>query len=56
MRYSVYEEMSGGLNTVLKTDSLEEAKARYRQCWGAQRGAGGIWDNTTPKGGYGWVN
>lgn len=56
MRYRVYEEMSGGLNTVLLTDSLDEARQRYSKCYGSQRGAGGIWDETTPKGKYGWVS
>ncbi len=55
MRYRVYEEMNGSREIVLETDSLEEAKARYAKCWGAGRGAGGIWDNQTPKGGYGWI-
>lgn len=55
MRYRVYEQSGGGLTTVLLTDSLEEARARYKTCYGSQRGAGGIWDNNTPKGGYGWV-
>ncbi len=54
-RYRVYEETSGDLNIVLETDCLIEARAKYATCWGAQRGAGGIWDNTTPKGKYGWV-
>jgi hypothetical protein len=55
MCYRVYEEMVGGFNTVLLIDSIEEARQRYSKCYGSQRGAGGIWDNDTPKGGYGWV-
>ena len=54
-RYKVYEAHGDSLTTVLLTDCLAEAKARYATCYGAQRGAGGIWDNTTPKGKYGWV-
>lgn len=55
MRYTVYEETQGSLNTVLKTDCIIEAREAYKKCWGYQRGAGGIWDNNTPKGGYGWI-
>ena len=54
--YRVYEQSGGELNTVLVTDSIEEARQRYSKCYGAQRGAGGIWLESTPKGGYGWVN
>lgn len=53
-RYRVYEQVDGGLNTVLQTDCLDEAKAKYKTCWGYPM-LGGIWDNATPKGKYGWV-
>jgi len=45
MRYKVYEASSGNLTTVLETDSLEAAKARYALCYASQRGQGGVWDN-----------
>lgn len=54
--YRVYEQRPWGLETVLVTDSIEEARQRYSKCWGSQRGAGGIWLESTPKGGYGWIN
>lgn len=54
-RYKVFAQQDGGLVTVLETDCLIEAKSKYATCWGAPM-LGGIWDNTTPKGKYGWVS
>lgn len=55
-RYTVYEERQGNLESVLDTDDLEEAIARYRDCWGASsRGTGGIIDNSLPRGTYRWI-
>ena len=51
MRYTVYEESSGNLSQVLKTDCFEAAKVAYSKCYGNQRGAGGVFDNVTRK----WV-
>lgn len=54
MRYRVYEQHGNSLSTVLETDSLEQARARYATCYGSQRGAGGIWD-TQKEGSYKWL-
>ena len=51
MRYTVFEYHSGGVEQVLKTDCLDEAKARYSKCYASQRGQGGVWCNVEKR----WV-
>jgi hypothetical protein len=54
-RYSAVFTLSHYSDLGKSFDTLQEA----RDYWGANNGGkhhnGGVWDNETPKGGYGWV-